>query len=403
MEEFKRNLPEGVQDYLPQECYNKRQVENIIRNRFSISGFDEVETPDFEYFDVFASGIGSVRQEKMLKFIDTTGRIMVLRPDITMPIARMAATKLPPEQAPYRLFYIGNAYGYEPAHALRQREFTQAGIEFIGASGPEADAEVIAMAIEALKDTGLCDFQIEIGQVEYFKGLMEECSLPDQKIEALRGHIDQKNSIEVELFLNACGLNGTVRRKLMKMPSLYGGGEVLGMALELSHNRRSEAAVENIGAIYSLLCQWGYEPYLSIDMSMLQDIDYYSGAIFRGFTKDLGYPLLTGGRYDSLSAEFGRDMPATGFALGIKRVMVALERQGSLQISPGPENVVSCDASMTGTAYRMCSEQRKQGIRTELALWIRDAQTLAVYAKARGAKKWTYIPEGGLKGKTSDE
>ncbi|MDP2891599.1 MAG: ATP phosphoribosyltransferase regulatory subunit [Bacillota bacterium] len=399
MDSYKKYLPEGVQDYLPQECYNKRQLESVIRNRFFISGYDEVETPNFEYFDVFASGIGSVRQEKMLKFIDSTGRIMVLRPDITMPIARMAAARLKKQKPPYRLFYIGNAYGYEPAHSMQQREFTQAGIELIGVPGPEADAEVIALAIEAVEDAGLKGFQIEIGQVDFFKGLMEECDLPFEKIEELRGHIDHKNCLEVELFLGACGLDGGVREKLMKLPSLYGGAEVLEQALRLSHSKRSEAAVENIRAIYTALCRYGYEKYISIDFSMLQSIDYYSGAIFRGITKDLGYPILTGGRYDGLLGEFGLALPATGFALGIKRVMIALERQGALQSIPQPQTVVSCAENGVELAYKAFSEMRKSGRRTELALWIKNTRDLKRYAAERGVQCWLFInAEGNMEG-----
>lgn len=391
MNNNRKYVPEGVQDFLPQECYNKRELESIIRKRFFLSGYDEVETPDFEYYDVFASGIGSVRQEKMIKFIDSSGKILVLRPDITMPIARMAATSLMEKNGPYRLFYIGNAYGYEPAHPVRQRVFTQAGIELLGIGGAEADAEVIALAIETLLDTGLGNFEIEIGQVEYFKGLMEESDIPAEKIDELRKHIDRKNSLEAEMFLSTCGMDDGIKQKLMKLPSLYGGPEILEDAAKLSQNDRCIAALQNIEAVYKLLCSYGYEKYISIDLSMLQDIDYYSGVIFRGITGDLGYPLLTGGRYDNLLGEFGREMPATGFAMGIKRVLIALERQKVLQNLPGLQVVAGCAKGAEEKAYAMVQESRSEGVRTEFNPTLRDIDALKAYARSKSAARWIFI------------
>jgi ATP phosphoribosyltransferase regulatory subunit len=393
MDNNRKYIPEGVQDFLPRECFNKRELEKIIRKRFFLSGYNEVETPDFEYYDVFSSGIGSVRQEKMIKFIDSTGKILVLRPDITMPIARMAATRLDENDQPYRLFYIGNAYGYEPVHPMRQRAFTQAGIELLGIASAEADAEVIALAIEALLDTGLGNFEIEIGQVEFFKGLMEESGIAPKEIEELRRHIDRKNSLEAEIFLNTCGMDSSIKDKLMKLPSLYGGPEILEKAGILSQNNRCRSALQNIGTVYELLCQYGYEAYISIDLSMLQDIDYYSGVIFRGITGDLGYPLLTGGRYDGLIGEFGREMPATGFAMGIKRVLIALERQKVLQDLPIPEIISGCEKGATEKAYTAIRSLRAQNIRVELNPWINDQETLKEYAGQKGAKKWVFIGE----------
>ncbi len=391
MDSNKKYVPEGVQDFLPQECYNKRELESIIRKRFFLSGYDEVETPDFEYYDVFASGIGSVRQEKMIKFIDSTGKILVLRPDITMPIARMAATRLEKKDSPHRLFYIGNAYGYEPVHPMRQRAFTQAGIELLGVAGAGGDAEAIALAIEALLDTGLGNFEIEIGQVEYFKGLMAEYGIPPEKADELRKHIDRKNSLEAELFLSGCGMDEGIQQKLMKLPSLYGGPEILKEAEKLSQNDRCIRAITNIKAVYDLLCSYGYEQYISIDLSMLQDIDYYSGVIFRGITGDLGYPLLTGGRYDGLLGEFGTEMPATGFAMGIKRVLIALERQKVLQSIPAPQAVVGCAKDAEARAYSAVQELRSQGIRTEFDPSLDNVEALRDYARSKRAGKWLFI------------
>ena len=170
MDKYKKHVPDGVEDCLPAECYIKRNIEGTLRRMFILSGFEEIETPTYEFFDVFQSGVGSYIQESMIKFVDTKGRILVLRPDITVPIARVAATKLSIKDQTKRLFYIQNSYATaEPAFG-KAGEFTQAGIELIGQSRYQADAEVIAMAIKSLEAAGLTNFTIDIGQVGFFQG-----------------------------------------------------------------------------------------------------------------------------------------------------------------------------------------------------------------------------------------
>ena len=387
---FRKQLPDGLQDYLPDECFNKRAVEERIRKTFYLGGYSEIETPSMEYYDVFASGIGSVRQEKMIKFIDTTGRILVLRPDMTIPIARVMGTK--PLDMPARLFYIGNAFGHDGSFYSTQREFTQAGVELLGLPGPEADAEVIALAVEALTCAGLKCFQIDIGQVEFFKGLMEEAGLTSEESEELRILVDQKNDLAVELFLHNRGIGGDVKKRIMKLSTLYGGAEVFDEALRFSSSKRCRAAVENLREVYDILCQFGVQQYISIDFGMLQSIDYYSGIIFKGMSGDLGQSLLSGGRYDKLLGEFGLEAPATGFALGIKRSMIALERQGGLRRIPGIDCVVSCDKSARALAYERMNLMRDRGQRVEAALHLSQSE-LEAYASKLGARAM-YFKEG---------
>ena len=161
---WKVQVPEGVQDFLPEECYNKRKVEEKLRKSFYLRGYNEIDTPIFEYLDMFTGSAAAIEQEKMYKFFEPGSRIMVLRPDITMPIARVVATKLKSSPLPIRLSYISSVYRYEDLQSAKQRDIAQAGIELLGARGPEADAEVIATAVESLRDLGLSEFQIDIGQ-----------------------------------------------------------------------------------------------------------------------------------------------------------------------------------------------------------------------------------------------
>jgi len=385
MKRFKKQIPNGVQDYLPAECYNKWLTEERIRRCFYYAGYDEIQTPTFEYYDVFASGVGSIRQEKMLKFIDQNGCILVLRPDMTMPIARAASTRALP--LPARLFYIAPVFGYDGSFYSSQKEFTQAGVELLGVSGPEADAEVIALAVEAMKAAGLKNFQIDIGQVEFFKGLMEEAGLSGEDSEQLRDYVDQKNDLAAELFLRRRNIPPEVTRRIAKMSALYGGPEVFDAAEGFSDHPRCRAAVENLRTVYRILEKFGVADCIFVDFGMLQSLEYYSGLIFRGISGDIGHPLLSGGRYDRLLGEFsetGESIPATGFALGIKRTMIALERQGSLEKLPPVEYVVSGDKSAAALVYERIRALRARGSRVECALHL-EREELVRYAVKKGA------------------
>jgi len=384
MEKNKLQTPEGVQDILERECYNKRELEARIKHEFILNGYNEVETPSFEYYDVFASGIGSVRQESMLKFFDAQGRILVLRPDITMPIARMSATKLD-TSLPLRLCYMGNAYGAATAYYSEQKEFTQAGIELLGVPGAEADAEVIAIAIRSLLSSGLRDFQIDMGQVGYFKGCLQSAGLDADDEEILRGYVDQKNMLAVELFLNERNVSERVHEGIMGILSLYGGKEVLDAAEKACDNQPCREAIENLREVYSILSDFGFEEYLSIDLGLLQSMDYYSGITFKGISNTIGQPLLAGGRYDNLLLEFGKAIPATGFALGIKRTLLALEKQGALLPLPGIDYVISSSRTMRKRAYDMMRSMQGEGKRVELSLAL-DKVQLEQYARSKGAQ-----------------
>ncbi len=380
---FMRQLPQGVQDYLPDECYGKRQIEKTFRDQFLLHGYDEVETPGFEYYHVFSQGLSQARKRQFIKWMDTQGDLVALRSEWTTPIARLAATKI--ESFPARFCYIGPAYGCENAYYGSQMEYTQAGIEYIGESSPKADAEVIAVAIEALRSVGLEDFQIELGQVMFFKGLMADAGLDAEQIEELRTYIDQKNELAVALFLQESNIDPNVQETIAKLSTLFGEKEVFDQALQFSANETCRQAVENLREIYQILCDFGYEDYLLVDFGLLQSIDYYSGLIFKGYADAIGYPILSGGRYDQLLGGFGLEMPATGCALGIKRIMIALEKQQALPQCPKIDVLVS--GVTPKAAYQAMQRLIGEGKRTQLELFI-DQATLNEKAEKIGAEAY---------------
>lgn len=363
MGRFKKHTPEGAEDCLPRECYLKKEIEARLRGVFLSHGFFEVETPAFEYYDVFSSGVGSYLQEKMIKFFDAEGRILVLKPDHTVPIARMYNAYYAEGASQQRFFYIQNAYSFEQTAYGKSSEYTQAGIELIGEKGCGADAEVIYIAVQALKAAGLKDFKVDIGQVGFFKALINGAGLEESAIDEIRHNIDIKNLFDLDNVLKNSGVEEDLRARLNRLPMLFGGEEVFTAADAVCTSEGCREALKNLRDVYALLCAYGIRDYISIDLGMLHDIGYYSGIIFRGLASGIGFPVISGGRYDNLLAEFGAPMPATGFAMGIKRIMIALEKQGLLQGDVSVDYVVGAEAGAVVAAHEFSEKLRREGKR----------------------------------------
>ena len=393
MEEYKKHVPAGVEDCLPAECCIKRNIESKLRNTFILSGYDEIETPTYEFYDAFQSGVGSYMQESMIKFVDSMGRILVLRPDMTVPIARVAATKL--GGGYQHLFYIQNSFATAAPAFGKAGEFTQAGIELIGDKGYKADAEVIALAIKALKTAGLKSFSIDIGQVAFFKGLISSLELEDSGIDELRHAVDSKDSMSITAVASKLGINSELIQKLTELPGLFGDAEVFDKAMALAENDMCTDAVNNLKSVYKLLESYGLTEYISIDFSMLHDIAYYSGIIFRGVTPGIGFPVVSGGRYDELISKFGSDKPATGFAMGIKRVMIAMERQELLSGYYDTYAAVSSEPDTYEKAYEYAETLRSEGKRVVLFSDLTKEELLAEKENVR-AKMAIFIDNSGI-------
>lgn len=392
MDKYKKHVPDGVEDCLPAECYIKKTIESSLRSVFTLSGFDEIETPTYEHIDVFQSGVGSYIQESMIKFVDTNGRILVLRPDLTVPIARVAATKF--DGKAKRLFYIQNSYAAAEPAIGKAGEFTQAGIELIGDESDFADAEVIALAVKALKTAGLRSFTVDIGQVSFFKALIGEASLKDTEIDQLRHAVDAKDKMAIEALAKQFGLSEQLSAQITALTDLFGGSEVFEKALQVSQSKECVDAVENLRKVYTLLNEYGLSEYITIDLGMLHDIAYYSGIIFRGLATGIGFPVVSGGRYDELLGKFGNAAPATGFALGIKRVMIAMERQGLLSGYYVTDAIVSCDTGACGAAYAFAEALRKQGKRTIFISGLSIGSLLSEKERV-GAKEAVFFDASG--------
>lgn len=392
--------PEGVQDILFTSCRQKRQLEDKLRNIFRLNGYRELETPTIEFYDAFSGDRGLIRQESMYKFCDSKGRLLVLRPDMTVPVARVAATKLKEEDFPLKCCYIGNTFSFDELGGGRQNEFTQAGCEIMGINTPEADAEVVAMAVEAVKATGIDDFQIDIGQVEFFKGLMEETGLTDEEVEEVRELIDLKDFVGVEQVMDHHQVKEAIKTLILDLPKLFGSKDILQRIHYEDIGERAAKALLNIKAILEILEDRNLAQYVSIDLGMVQSLNYYTGLVFRGYTYGVGFPILSGGRYDELVSKFGMKCEATGFSLGVNMVLMALERQKKLQAPRDEGCLVTYESGARRSASDLCRELIEQGISAELYLGQRgfenmDMEKIKSYALSKGINRLIHINQNG--------
>lgn len=394
MSDWKLHTPDGVNDILPEECSIKKEIENTMWTVLTSFGYKEVETPSFEYYDCYIGESGQISQETMFKFFDDKGRILALRPDITTSIARMAATKASTKQLPLRYMYTGNVFRNELTEGVRQREFTQTGIELIGSYAPEADAEIIAAAMEAIIAVGIEDFSMEIGQVAFFNGLVEQAGLDEKSIEKLRDRIDSKDSVGIKAITSKLDIDDEIKNLMAELPYMFGDMSVIEKAYVSGLNETSQKALDNLKRIYELLCLYGFEKYISIDLGMLQSIDYYTGSIFKCYTRGISFPVCAGGRYDNLMAKFGDAKGAVGAAIGVNRVMAALGRKEADTVS---SSLVYAEKNAEGLAYDVAYNLRVNGCLVEMYICGKTAEEAKKYAKeTNSACMLRVFPNGRL-------
>lgn len=333
------HTPEGVTDILSDECELKFNIEKTACEVFKQHGYRMVQPPTFEYYDVYDIA-ATTKAENMFKFFDTNGRMLALRPDLTTSIARMAATKAKDNELPLKLCYRGSAFRNDEAFSqARQREFSQVGIELIGEKSVRADAEVISVAVETLLKLGLTRFQIDIGQVDFFKGLIEQAGIDENGAQQLQKAVDSKDVIRIDATLQECGVSAEIKDIFCSLPTMFGDIDVAECALEFPClNERSRGGLKNILDVYEILHTKGIDKYISVDLGLVPNLDYYTGIILKGAAHGVGFPICAGGRYDNLTAKFGKSMPATGVAIGVERVMTVLSEESFCGVEKVPKS-----------------------------------------------------------------
>ncbi len=355
------HTPEGVRDIYGDEYARKLQLENFIMGKVRSFGYEDIQTPTFEFFDVFSKEVGTTPSRELYKFFDKDGNTLVLRPDFTPSMARCAAKYFMDEDVPIRFCYSGNTFANNSNLQGRLKEATQMGAELIGEGFVEADGEMAAMVIEALLSTGLKDFQLSIGNVEYFKGICMEAGLDEETELELREFISGKNYFGAEDLLREKRVPGEYREALLQVTDLFGAYEALEQAKLLVHNERSLNAVKRLEALYQVLCCYGAEKYVSFDLGMLSKYNYYTGVIFKAYTYGVGDAIVKGGRYDTLLGRFGKEAPAIGFMVVIDDLMAALERQGIEVALPPKAEVMEYCADTYKEVLARAQQLRREG------------------------------------------
>ncbi len=364
--EFVPRIPYGTRDFLPREAAEKRRLEAELAALFGSWGYDEVVTPTFEYLETLEAGSGGENQ--VFKFFDQHNRLVALRHEMTTPIARVAATRLKEAEPPLKLFYLTNVFRQEEAQTGRQCEFYQGGIEVLGVADSTADAEVIALAVESMRSSGLKNFKFSLGQVDFINGLMDSVSNVKNLKARLRKSVTGRNLVELEECLSESPLAEQERKALQELPLLHGGREVLSHAGKITSNPICRQALENLWEIYELLNHYDVSEYVNFDLGLTRDLDYYTGMVFEGYAPGLGFPICGGGRYDRMLEAFGVECPATGFALGVERIMLALERQKTVVDTKQEDVYLAWAADCLPLALKQAAELRSVGCSVELAL-----------------------------------
>ncbi len=394
MYKWKKYIPEGMRDILFEECISKVKMENEFRELYINSGFEELISPTIEFYDVFNGDNNTMEQEKMYKLFDNKGRILVLRPEMTTPIARIAATKLKEQALPLKLCYTSNIFRVNENFNGKMDEITQSGIEIIGTASLKADAEVIITGINALLATGLKNFKIELGQAEFFKGLTEELNMDEEAIEKLRNLIENKNFAALKDFIdeNKPLIKEEEEIILRELPSFFGGIEVISKARSMTTNKSALQALDSLECVYLMIDEIGLSSYLAIDLGMVHHINYYTGIIFRGYSNEVGNNILSGGRYDKLVGKFGEDMPATGLAINVDNILLSLKKQ-SLQTSPKKINfLIHYEKESLKLAYNTAMLIRNEGLEAELSVFDNYEEALR-FAKNKNKKYFISFSE----------
>lgn len=389
MKKYNKVTPEGTRDLLFEECLARRHVEKTLTDVFASRGFNEVVTPGMEFYDVFDPDFSGIGQEVMYKMSDHRGRLIVMRPDSTMPIARLAATRLQNLPKPIRLFYTQPIYRNNPALTGRSDETVQTGIELLGADGMRADLEVIVTAIESLSKC-VSDFRFELGHAGIFRAFAEQLPVSDDLREDIRRAIESKNYASLNLILD--GLEESRQVTAMRtLPRLFGGEEVFERAEPFCSGDQSGRMLEYLHELYNSLSRCGLGDKIIIDLGLVQRNDYYTNIVFSAYVEDCGDAVLLGGRYDNLLGCFDFPMPAVGFAMNVDAISkIVLERRKLCTVLPPSDVLIHGETGFEIEALSYASTLIEEGLKCENSIFKTKAEALE-YAKTRGIRRVDYI------------
>lgn len=360
------HTPEGVRDIYGKDYLNKKEMLSKIQSTFDSFGYMNIQTPSFEFFDIFSKEIGTNPSKELYKFFDKENNTIVLRADFTPGVARSYAKYFAEENSAARLCYQGNVYRNISDLQGKLKETTQAGAELIGDESVAADAEVIAMMITALKASGIDDFKVCIGEVEYFKGICKSVGLDEKSEIALSELIAKKSLFGVRSFMEELEMSAQATAKIMAVADLYGSAEILEKAKKDANNEQSLNAVSRLCALNELLQIYGVSEYVSYDLGMLGQYNYYTGVVFQAYTYGAGTAIATGGRYDQLLVNFATSAPAVGFVIAADELFKVLKKQQIVNIEHKKHAIIIYEKNALHKAITFANDMRKEGKSAEI-------------------------------------
>lgn len=383
------HTPEGVRDIYNSECKKKTALEQKLHQVLALYGYQDISTPTFEFFDVFNSDTGTVSSREMFKFFDRDNNTLVLRPDMTPSIARSVTKYYSDCDFPLRLSYVGNTFLNNRSYQGKLTEKTELGAEHINDDSPEADAEAIVMMIDCFLSAGLQDFRVDIGQTEFYRGIMDALDASNEVKAQIHEYIENKNTLGMEMLLSNLEMKDCYRNILLEYNELYGDASMLERAKNLTINPRCRAAIERLEQVYEVVCRYGYEKYISFDLGMVNHYDYYTGILFRGYTFGTGDAIGKGGRYDNLLVQFGKNAPAIGFTILVDDMLSALDRQKiGISLKDFDYSVLLYGKEDLSDAISFAVELRNSGVKTELLCKNTDKteEDYVDFARSQGAQ-----------------
>lgn len=378
-------LPRGVKDFLPVKAAKIEYLKHRLLDVFAQWGFRPVMPPSLEYLHVLEKALGAGLRERTFRFDDRQGgQLVAIPPDITPQVARIVATRMRDFPLPLRLCYAGRVLRHAEQQSGKDREILQAGVELIGLHSPEADAEMIAMAVEGLKAVGAREFTVDIGQVEFFRGVMEGLSLSGELARAIETAIGHKDNSGLQALLDEAPISGQAREEISVLPRLFGGREVLQRAATVVRNERSLRALDNLSQVLDILSVYGVDDHITLDLGEIRGLDYHTGVTFQGFLPGIGRAVCSGGRYDDLTGRYGYPAPATGFAFNILNLLFALDAELDERTRHSNDVLIFQSGSNKVLAQRLARLLRSAGFSAARDIYPRDLEQTLDYARKMG-------------------
>lgn len=392
MKNYSRYMPEGVKDYVGPEAALKEKIQAEMKKLFESYNYHLIETPSFEYLDVFTVGEESYQQPSLYKLINRQGELMALRSDMTRAIARVVSTQKSTELLPQRYSYMANSFRYPERYQGKMHEFTQGGVELIGNTSISADAEVIELAVEALRTAGIENFSLHIGSSQFLAYTLEELGLGETCKEKVYEAIIKKDAVKLREVLSRAAIDKEMLELLLELVQSSGKIELLRSVKAKLKGEKIRGVLEDLEELYALLEDYGVSEKVLFDFSLLSYGKYYTGMMFQVFTHGIGTALVEGGRYDKLLSEFGMDLPAVGFGVHINLILQKRMKEEPLDDKQLDRMLVVS----TSQTRRVCNETsrrlRSEGKIVENSL-TEDLTEALAYAKALGMGAVIYFKQ----------